>query len=50
MAFITLSSVQHLLAKEALGSDIIHHEHHRRLLLDQLSNLLVLLCQHDQIL
>ena len=49
MVFITLSPVHHSLAEEALGSDIMHHEHHRRLLLDQLSNLLVLSGQHHQI-
>ena len=50
MVFITLSPVHHSLAEEALGCNIIHHEHHRRLLLDQLSNLLVLSGQHHQIL
>ena len=50
MVFVNLSPVHHSLAEESLGSDIIHHQHHRRLLLDQLSNLLVLPGQHHQVL
>ena len=50
MVFITLSPAQQCLAEDALDSNIIHHKHHRRLFLDQLSNLLLLPYQHDQIL
>lgn len=49
MVLVTVSPVQHCLAEKALGSNTSHHEYQGRLLVDQLSNLLVLPFQHDQI-